>query len=80
MLFDRYLYILLHDTFLFFCLSEYQTNDDLVFFKYAPLSFVDAKRSFSKYKNMLSDNRHKFTIENMKNFLIVQCNFQGKDW
>jgi len=31
--------------------------DDLVFFKYSPVTSVDVERSFSIYKNLLGDNR-----------------------
>jgi len=59
-------------------MSEHLTNDNLVFFKYAPLSSVDVERTFSKYKNLFSSNRYRFTVENKRKYLIVQSNFQGK--
>lgn len=47
-------------------LSEDLTNNDLEFFKYlyTPFYFVDVERSFSNYKNVLSNNHHRFTFEN----------------
>jgi len=31
--------------------------EDLTFFKYAPITSVDVEQSFSRYKNLLSNNR-----------------------
>ncbi|KAF0715867.1 DUF659 domain-containing protein, partial [Aphis craccivora] len=45
-------------------------NSDIAHFKFAPITSVDVERSFSKYKNLLSDNRRSFTIENIKHALI----------
>ncbi|KAF0765111.1 DUF659 domain-containing protein [Aphis craccivora] len=39
-----------------------------------PITSVDVERSFSKYKNLLSNNRRSFTFDNIKYALIVQCN------
>lgn len=60
-------------------LPEDLTNNDLVYFKYATISSVDVERSFSVYKNLLSSNRRRFTFENIRKYLIVQCNFRGKN-
>lgn len=57
-------------------LPEDMTNDDLAYFNYAPITSVDVERSFSIYKNLLSSNRRRFTFENIRKHLIVQCNFQ----
>lgn len=35
---------------------------------YAPITSVDVKRSFSMYKNILSDNRISFTIANLAKY------------
>lgn len=56
--------------------AEDMTNDDLAYFNYAPITSVDVERSFSIYKNLLSSNRRRFTFENIRKYLIVQCNFQ----
>jgi hypothetical protein len=37
-------------------------SDIIVKLKYAPITSVDVKRSFSAYKNILSDRRHNFTM------------------
>jgi len=54
-------------------LPEDLTSNDLVYFMYAPMTSVDAERSFSVYKNLLSSNRRRFTFENIRKYLIVQC-------
>ena len=55
-------------------IPEDLTLNDMVHFKYAaPVTSVDVERSFSSYKNILSDRR-RFLFENLKNHLIVQCN------
>ncbi|KAF0737604.1 Uncharacterized protein FWK35_00020288 [Aphis craccivora] len=46
----------------------------MVHLKYAPVTSVDVERSFSSYKNILSDRHRSFLFENLKNHLIVQCN------
>lgn len=55
---------------------EDMTNDDLAYFNYAPITSVDVERSFSIYKNLLSSHHRRFTFENIRKHLIVQCNFQ----
>jgi hypothetical protein len=51
--------------------SDDLNNSDIAYFQFAPITSVDVERSFSKYKNLLSDNRRLFTIENIKHTLIV---------
>jgi len=63
-----------HDTIQDF--EEELTTSDLPYFKYAPVSSTDVERSFSKFKMLFSDNRRKFTFENLKKALIIQCNAQ----
>jgi len=60
-------------------LPEDLTSNDLVYFMYVPMSSVDIERSFSAYTNLLSSNRRRFTFENIRKYLIVQCNFQGQE-
>lgn len=43
-------------------------------FKFCPVSSVDVERTFSIYKNVLTDRRHSFTFENLKHHLIFACN------
>lgn len=58
-------------------LPEDFSTDDLVYFKFAPITSVDIERSFSMYKTLLSNNRRSFHFENLYKHLIIQCNFQG---
>lgn len=39
-------------------------------FKFCPVTSVDVERSFSAYKLILSDKRHKFAVENLENILL----------
>ncbi|XP_026820145.1 uncharacterized protein LOC113558795 [Rhopalosiphum maidis] len=57
-------------------LPEDFSTDDLVYFKFAPITSVDIERSFSMYKTLLSNNRRSFHFENLYKHLIIQCNFQ----
>ncbi len=41
---------------------------------YAPLDSIDIERSFSKYKQLLTDRRTGFTQENIKKMLVIQFN------
>lgn len=40
--------------------------------KFAPITSVDVERSFSAYKEILSDRRQKFTVENLEKHLIIK--------
>lgn len=55
-------------------LPEDFSTDDLVYFKFAPITSVDIERSFSMYKTLLSNNRRSFHFENLYKHLIIQCN------
>lgn len=55
-------------------LPEYLNGNDLAHFKYAPITSSDVERSFSRYKNVLTDNRRSIEIENIKKVLVIQCN------
>jgi hypothetical protein len=41
---------------------------------YAPLDSIDVERSFSKYKQLLTDRRTGFTQENIEKMLVIQFN------
>ena len=56
-------------------LEEDLTPDEVSKFKYAPITSTEVERTFSKYKNILKDNRRSFHVENIKKFLIIQCYF-----
>jgi len=63
------------DGSILFCkMPEDLTNNDLIYFKYAPITTTDVERSFSRYKNLLCDNRRSFDFENLKKSFVVQCN------
>jgi hypothetical protein len=47
---------------------------DVEVFKYAILSNAEVERSFSMYKNLLSDRRHRLTEINLKRYLSIQFN------
>ena len=55
------------------------TNDlphnlyELASFEYAPITFVDAERSFSRSKYTLNDRRQNFKFENLKMALVARC-------
>jgi hypothetical protein len=42
-------------------------------FKFAPITSVDVERSFSRYKNILRPNRRRFTFDNLKKYMVVNC-------
>ena len=56
--------------------EEELASSDLAYFKYAPIVSADVERSFSKYKNVLADNRCSFTFENLRMFTVIYCNAQ----
>ena len=39
---------------------------EMVYFKYAPITSVDVERSFSQYKNLLTDKRRSLLFQNIK--------------
>ncbi|KAL4141628.1 hypothetical protein QTP88_004236 [Uroleucon formosanum] len=53
------------------------SSDDIVYFKYAPITSVDDERSFSAFKTILSNNRRAFEFQNLRKHLIIQCNREG---
>lgn len=40
-------------------------------FKYAPITSVDVERSFSAYKNILTDRRRNLTMEHLEQYLVT---------
>lgn len=48
--------------------------EDIASMKYAPITSCDVERSFSAYKNVLTDKRHNFTMENLNHILVIYCN------
>lgn len=43
-------------------------------FRYASMVSVETERSFSRYKNVLSDNRRSIKLANLSKIVIVHCN------
>lgn len=54
-------------------LPEDLTGNDLIYYKHASITSTEVERSFSRCKNILSDNQWSFEVENIKT-LVVQCN------
>ena len=55
--------------------SLYQFDPNaVVCLKYAPLTSVEVERSFSTYKNLLSEKRQGFSLQNIKKLLVIICN------
>lgn len=52
---------------------KYDVNEVLAF-KFAPITSVDVERSFSMYKNILRCNRQNFEFDNLSEYFIVYCN------
>ena len=46
---------------------------DMANLKFCPLAIVDVERLFSIFKNILSERRQRFTEQNLKQTLIVNC-------
>lgn len=49
-------------------------SSDLTLFKFAPITSCDVERSFSFYKNVLSDHRRSFKPDALKMNLVVHFN------
>ncbi|KAF4531553.1 hypothetical protein B566_EDAN017698 [Ephemera danica] len=54
-------------------LNKY-TNTDILSMKYAPIHSMDVERSFSCFKNILTDKRHCFTEDNLEMHVVSYCN------
>ena len=50
------------------------TPDQISCFKYAPITSCDVERSFSKYKFMFNQRKHRILFENFTKSLIINCN------
>lgn len=48
--------------------------DEISAFKFAPITSCDVERTFSMYKNVLSDNRRSFLFENLRKYVVIVCN------
>lgn len=52
-------------------LPEDLNGDDLVYFKYACITSKDVERNFSRFKNILSNNRRRLDVDNLKKSFSV---------
>ena len=46
------------------------TKDEVINLKFAPTTSVDVERSFSKYKEILSDKRKSMTFDNLRRTIV----------
>ena len=51
---------------------------DVAHMNYAPVQSVDVEKSFSIYKNVLSERRHSLTEENLGKMMICNCYYNRK--
>lgn len=58
-----------HDEFI-----DMLSPEELSSFQYAPITSCDVERTFSKYKQVLGDQRRSFLFENLKMHVIIYCN------
>jgi hypothetical protein len=47
---------------------------DMECYMYASLVSCDVERTFSQYKSFFRDNRHRFTMHNLKMTFVTHCN------
>lgn len=47
---------------------------ELSAYAYAPVTSCDVERTFSSFKYIFSDRRRSFTLENLKQHLVIYCN------
>lgn len=55
-------------------LHDELTGNDLKFYKNTLIRSTDVERSFSRFKNIVSNNRCVFKVDNLKKVLMVQSN------
>lgn len=48
-----------------------EVPDDLVYMRYAPITLVDVKKSFSMYKHTLEPNKLSFSENNLYDHIFV---------
>lgn len=53
---------------------QFLNPSDCCSLEYAPIVSCDVERIFSEYKLFLSDNRRKFTFENILHHVVIKCN------
>lgn len=50
------------------------STEEIAAFQYAPITSCDVERSFSKYNQVLSDQRRRFLFQNLKLHVSIYCN------
>lgn len=50
------------------------TPDEVNAFLYAPITSCDVERTFSKYKQVLGEQRRSFLFDNLKMHVLIYCN------
>ena len=53
------------------------TPEQLASFKFAPITSCDVERSFSKYKYLYNQRKHRYEFDNFAKTLIISCNFEN---
>lgn len=60
-------------------IQEEQMSEHETFYSQAPLTSCDVERTFSQYKNCLSDNRKRFTVRKLSMYMVIHCNADAFD-
>jgi hypothetical protein len=50
------------------------TPNEIASFKFAPVVSCEVERSFSKFKAIFRDNRHRLKFVNLKKYVVICCN------
>jgi len=59
-------------------LKNLEVNDSK-YYKFAPITTIDMDWSFSRYNNLLANDRRSFAFENIRKILVTQYNSFVKD-
>jgi hypothetical protein len=51
------------------------TVKEVMNLEFSPITSCDVERTFSRYKNLLSDRRISYTFDNLKMTFVTLCNF-----
>ena len=49
-------------------------ENDIKYFKFAPVTSCDVERSFSQFKSCFTEHRRSFTFENLRMYIVIHCN------
>lgn len=52
-------------------LEDLQVND-LKYYKFTQITSVDVEHLFSRYKNLITNNRRSFMFKNIRKTLVIQ--------